>query len=86
MCPANTLRNNVTCEGVRVNMKGLISVCTISVKAINCAKNPVNEFIKSVILKGWCFYSLIPRPSHACFSLTFHAINVEKHGKVWVRG
>ena len=51
MCPAYTLRNSITCEGIRININGL-SVCTISVKVISCAGNPISEYIKGVILKG----------------------------------
>ena len=51
-CPPYTLRNTVTCGGVHIDMKGL-SVCTISVKVISCAGNPISEYIKSVILKGF---------------------------------
>ena len=51
MCPAYTLRNSIICEGIRININGL-SVCTISVKVISCAGNPISEYIKGVVLKG----------------------------------
>ncbi len=53
MCPAYALTNNnyITCEGVRINVKGF-SVCTISVKVISCDRYLLNEYTKDVILKG----------------------------------